>query len=96
VGFGFAALESSGYALASLFVVYQHRLYLSLDSVVVTEFSRGVLGAFILVALLHAIFDSLSSVAGYLLIAVVGLLPLIIMWRRGKREDVVAPASYFR
>src|SRR5205823_5042812 len=46
VGFGFAALESSGYALASLFVVYQHRLYLSLDSVVYTELIRGVLAPF--------------------------------------------------
>ena len=129
VGFGFAALESSGYALASLFVVYQHRLYLSLDSVVFTELirgvlapfghgawsavvggalfaaarrsghitlSRGVVGAFILVAVLHAVFDSLSSVAGYVLIALIGLVPLIVLWRRGKREDVVAPASYFR
>lgn len=94
VGFGFAALESSGYALASLFVVYQHRLYLSLDGVVVTELIRGVLapfghgtwsavvggaifaaarakghltlgwgviGAFVLVAVLHAIFDSLKA-----------------------------------
>src|SRR5207302_6121483 len=46
VGFGFAALESSGYALASLFVVQGHQLYLSLSSVVVTELVRGVLAPF--------------------------------------------------
>ncbi|HVH64638.1 MAG TPA: PrsW family glutamic-type intramembrane protease [Candidatus Acidoferrum sp.] len=46
VGFGFAALESSGYALVSLFVVHGHRLFLSLDSVVVTELIRGVLSPF--------------------------------------------------
>src|SRR5437016_14401064 len=46
VGFGFAALESSGYALASLFVVQGHRLFLSLDSVVVTELVRGILAPF--------------------------------------------------
>src|SRR2546423_2674076 len=46
VGFGFAALESSGYALAALFVVQGHRLFLSLDSVVVTELVRGVLAPF--------------------------------------------------
>jgi RsiW-degrading membrane proteinase PrsW (M82 family) len=46
VGFGFAALESSGYALASLFVVQGGHLYLSLTSVVVTELIRGVLAPF--------------------------------------------------
>jgi RsiW-degrading membrane proteinase PrsW (M82 family) len=43
VGFGFAALESSGYALASLFVVQGGHLYLSLSSVVFTELVRGLL-----------------------------------------------------
>src|ERR1700674_5277367 len=42
VGFGFAALESSGYALASLFVVQGGQLYLALTSVVVTALIRGV------------------------------------------------------
>ncbi len=46
VGFGFAALESSGYALASLFVVQGHQLVLSLSSVVFTELVRGVLAPF--------------------------------------------------
>lgn len=130
VGFGFAALESSGYALASLFVVYQHRLYLSLDSVVVTELgrailapfghgawtailggaifaaarrsghlalSRGILGAFVLIVILHGAFDALSSIAGYVVIAVITLIPLVLMWRRGRREDIATgSASYFR
>jgi protease PrsW len=43
VGFGFAALESSGYALASLFVVQGGHLYLSLSSVVLNELVRGLL-----------------------------------------------------
>ena len=46
VGFGFAALESSGYALASLFVVQGNQLILSLDSVIFTELVRGVLAPF--------------------------------------------------
>src|SRR6202035_1439291 len=46
VGFGFAALESSGYALASLFVVQGGHLSLSLSSVVFTELVRGVLAPF--------------------------------------------------
>jgi RsiW-degrading membrane proteinase PrsW (M82 family) len=46
VGFGFAALESSGYALVALFVVQGHRLYLSLTSLVITELLRGILAPF--------------------------------------------------
>jgi RsiW-degrading membrane proteinase PrsW (M82 family) len=46
VGFGFAALESSGYALASLFVVQGQHITLSLSSVVFTELVRGVLAPF--------------------------------------------------
>ncbi|HKV29929.1 MAG TPA: PrsW family glutamic-type intramembrane protease [Candidatus Dormibacteraeota bacterium] len=46
VGFGFAALESSGYALASLFVVQGNQLILSLNSVIFTELVRGVLAPF--------------------------------------------------
>ncbi len=46
VGFGFAALESSGYALASLFVVQGNQLVLSLNSVIFTELVRGVLAPF--------------------------------------------------
>src|SRR6266550_4511250 len=46
VGFGFAALESSGYALVSLFVVQGNQLFLSLNSVIFTELVRGVLAHF--------------------------------------------------
>src|SRR4030081_933318 len=46
VGFGFAALESSGYALVSLFVVHGNQLILSLNSVIFTELVRGVLAHF--------------------------------------------------
>ena len=46
VGFGFAALESSGYALVSLFVVQGHHLFLSLISVVTNELVRGLLSRF--------------------------------------------------
>src|SRR5260370_26296976 len=46
VGFGFAALESSGCALAAFFVVQGGTLYLSLTAVVVTELIRGILAPF--------------------------------------------------
>lgn len=128
VGFGFAALESSGYALVSLFVVHGHRLFLSLDAVVVTElirgvlspfghgmwsaivggaifaaarqhnrlrFSWGILGAYLLVAVLHTIFDSLNGIVGYIVISAIGLVPLVWLWRRGKAEHATAaPSTY--
>src|SRR5713226_9222613 len=42
VGFGFAARETSGHALASLFVVQGQQLVLSLPSVVFTKLVRAV------------------------------------------------------
>ncbi len=117
VGFGFAALESSGYALASLFVVQGGHLNLSLQSVVMTELVRGVLApfghglwsgilggvifhgarsghlrptwgvliAYLGVSILHAAFDSLGGVVGYIVVAIVGLVPLVYLWWRGDR-----------
>jgi RsiW-degrading membrane proteinase PrsW (M82 family) len=43
VGFGFAALESSGYALAAMIVREDHTLTLSLGSLIFTELLRGLL-----------------------------------------------------
>jgi RsiW-degrading membrane proteinase PrsW (M82 family) len=120
VGFGFAALESSGYALVSLFVVHGHQLFLSVTSVITTELIRGVLapfghgmwsailggaifaaarhgqlrmawtvlGAFILVAILHGAFDTFSGIIGYLVVSAVGLIPLVWLWRRADAIDV--------
>jgi protease PrsW len=56
----------------------------------------GILGAFLLVAVLHGIFDSLNGIAGYVVVAIVGLIPVVILWRRGRREDLATPGSYFR
>jgi RsiW-degrading membrane proteinase PrsW (M82 family) len=121
VGFGFAALESSGYALASLFVVQGGHLSLSLTSVVFTELVRGVLApfghglwtailggvifhgarrghlrftwsilaAYLGVSILHAAFDSFGGIAGYIVISIIGLVPLIWLWRRGDRTGWV-------
>jgi RsiW-degrading membrane proteinase PrsW (M82 family) len=121
VGFGFAALESSGYALVSLFVVHGNKLFLSIASVVATELIRGilapfghgmwssilggvifaaaarrghlrlswsVLGAFLLVAILHAAFDSISGIIGYLVVSVIGLIPWIWLWVRSDRRGL--------
>ena len=118
VGFGFAALESSGYALASLFVSQGGHLYLSLTSVVLTELVRGVLAPFshglwsailggvifhaahngrprfawrvlapfLAVAILHAAFDSLGGMVGYVVISIIGVVPLAYLWWRGDRS----------
>jgi RsiW-degrading membrane proteinase PrsW (M82 family) len=118
VGFGFAALESSGYALASLFVVQGQTLSLSLTSVVLTELLRGVLApvghglwsailggmifhgarnghlrptlgvlvTFLGVSILHAAFDSFGGVVGYIVISIIGLIPLVYLWWRGDRS----------
>jgi protease PrsW len=115
VGFGFAALESSGYALASLFVVQGNQLFLSLQSVVFTELVRGLLApfghglwsailggvifhaarkgrlrpawsvliAFIGVSVLHAAYDSFGGITGYIVISIIGILPLVYVWWRG-------------
>ena len=119
VGFGFAALESSGYALVSLFVIHGHRLFLSVTSVVTTELIRGVLapfghgmwaailggvifsvarrgrlsliwwvlGAYILVVILHAAFDTISGIIGYVVVSALGLIPLVWLWRRADSFD---------
>jgi RsiW-degrading membrane proteinase PrsW (M82 family) len=118
VGFGFAALESSGYALASLFVVQGQHLTLSVSSVVLTELVRGVLApfghglwsailggvifhaaarrgqlrpawsilvAYLGVALLHAAFDFFGGIPGYIVISIIGVVPLVYLWMRGDR-----------
>jgi protease PrsW len=117
VGFGFAALESSGYALAALFVVQGQQLTLSLSSVVFTELVRGVLApfghglwsailggvifhaarkgrlrltwsvlvAYVGVSLLHGAFDIYGGVTGYVIISIIGLVPLVYLWLRQDR-----------
>ncbi len=125
IGFGFAALESSGYALASLFVVQGGQLYLSLTSVVITELIRGVLSpfghgmwsailggaifaaaarhgrlrfswtvlvAYLVVSVLHGAFDSINGITGYIVVSLIGLVPLIWLWRRSDGGGVLPRA----
>jgi len=95
VGFGFAALETSGYAFGALLVRDGEQVRLSLGSLVFTELLRGVLapvghgvwtaivggvlfgasrnghlrltvgviGAYVLVSLLHGLWDSMRGIA---------------------------------
>ncbi len=117
IGFGFAAFESSGYALASLFVVQGSQLFLSVPSLVIEELVRAVLAPFghglwtaILggvifhgarngrlrptlaivityagVSLLHAAFDSFGGIVGYVVISIIGIVPLVYLWLREDR-----------
>jgi len=117
VGFGFAALETSGYALASLFVVQGQQLVLSVSSVVFTELVRAVLApfghglwaailggvifhasrkghlrltwsvlvAYIGVSILHAAFDLFGGITGYIVISIIGIVPLVYLWIWGDR-----------
>lgn len=123
VGFGFAALESSGYAFAAFFPVHGHFLR-SVDSLVLTELARGVLapfghgmwtaivgaaifaaarggrirllwvlGAYLLVSGLHGAFDSINGVVGYVLVSIVGLIPLVWLWLRAEGRTGLVPAQ---
>jgi RsiW-degrading membrane proteinase PrsW (M82 family) len=125
VGFGFAALESSGYALVSLFVIHGQRIALSLTSVVTTELIRGILapfghgmwsaivggvifsaaarrghlrlawsvvGAYLLVSILHAAFDATNGIAGYVVVSIIGLVPLVWLWIRADGGGVIPRA----
>jgi protease PrsW len=98
VGFGFAALESSGYAFSALLVREGSVVRLSLGSLVFTELLRGILapvghglwtgilggvlfgasrnghlrltpgvvGAYVIVSLLHGLWDSMRAIALFL------------------------------
>jgi protease PrsW len=107
VGFGFAALESSGYALSSLFVREGRTIVLSLGGLVSTEVLRGMLapvghglwtailggvlfaasrngrlritaglvGTYVLVAILHGFWDSMGPIAELLTAVSLAVLP---------------------
>ena len=126
VGFGFAALESSGYALASFYPIGGRRFTHALDNVLLTELARGVLApfghgmwtavvagvifvavahrkwllgavaivaAYLLVSGLHGAFDSIDGVKGYIIISLIGLVPLVWMWHRGRPLTPAAQPS---
>jgi RsiW-degrading membrane proteinase PrsW (M82 family) len=119
VGFGFAALESSGYAFASLLVREGSTVRLSLGSLVFTELLRGILaplghglwtgilggvlfgaarnghlrftpsviGTYILVSLLHGLWDSMRGIA----LLLTEIITATRMQRPGLGSAVLAP-----
>src|SRR5262245_61470647 len=45
----------------------------------------SVVAAYLAMAVLHAAFDTFGSIVGYAFVSLVGLVPLIWMWRRAAR-----------
>jgi hypothetical protein len=41
------------------------------------------------VSALHGAFDSISSIVGYAVISLIGLIPFIWLWRRGDAGGVL-------
>ena len=53
------------------------------------RFTWSILAAYLGVSILHAAFDSFGGIAGYIVISIIGLVPLIWLWRRGDRTGWV-------
>ena len=45
-----------------------------------------MLAACLLVSILHAAFDSFGGIVGYVVVSIIGMVPLVYLWRRGGRE----------
>jgi hypothetical protein len=50
-----------------------------------------VVVAYLGVSILHAAFDSLGGIVGYVVISIIGLVPLVYLWWRGDRTGLVRP-----
>jgi protease PrsW len=51
--------------------------------------SGGVIGTFLAVSVLHGAFDSINGVLGYVVVSLIGLVPLIWLWRRSDGGGVL-------
>src|SRR5947208_28317 len=50
-----------------------------------------VLGAYVLVSVLHGAFDSINGITGYVVVSIVGLIPLVWLWLRVDGRGGVLP-----
>ena len=46
-------------------------------------------GAYLLVAVLHAAFDATNGIIGYVVVSIVGLIPLVWLWVRADGGGVL-------
>ena len=51
--------------------------------------SAAVLGTYLAVSVLHGAFDSINGILGYVVVSIVGLVPLIWLWRRADGGGVL-------
>ncbi len=49
----------------------------------------SVVGAYLLVSVLHAAFDATNGIIGYVVVSIVGLIPLVWLWVRAGRGGVL-------
>jgi RsiW-degrading membrane proteinase PrsW (M82 family) len=47
--------------------------------------SWSVLATLLVISILHGAFDTIGGITGYVVITIIGLVPLIWLWRRGDR-----------
>jgi membrane protein DedA with SNARE-associated domain len=52
----------------------------------------SVLIAYLGVSLLHGAYDSFGGITGYIVISIIGLVPLVYLWWRGDRRAQNAAA----
>jgi hypothetical protein len=45
--------------------------------------SVTVIVAYVAVSVLHGAFDSINGIEGYVVVSLIGLVPLVWLWRRG-------------
>jgi hypothetical protein len=53
----------------------------------------SILIAYLGVSLLHGAYDFFGGIPGYIVISIIGLLPLVYLWLRGDRNMRTAPAA---
>jgi hypothetical protein len=53
----------------------------------------SVLVAYVGVSLLHAAFDLFGGITGYIIISIIGIVPLVYLWVRGDRGIPFRPGT---
>lgn len=53
-----------------------------------------ILGAYLLVSVLHGAFDSINGITGYVVVSIVGLVPLVWLWLRADGRGGVLPRGH--
>jgi len=50
-----------------------------------------ILGAYLLISVLHGAFDSINGITGYVVVSMIGLVPLVWLWLRADGRGGVLP-----